>query len=119
MQRSMICSQAARTSRWWASFITCVPAVPGHGPSSCWNNSACRRQRTGLPAATPAECGAGSAGPGARRRAPPVLLPPQYLEEADRLAHRIAVIGRGKIITCGTADQLKDQAGGGVVELRV
>ena len=48
-----------------------------------------------------------------------VLLTTQYLEEADRLAHRIAVIDRGKIITCGTADQLKDQAGGGVVELRV
>lgn len=48
-----------------------------------------------------------------------VLLTTQYLEEADRLAERIAVIDHGRIISEGTGDQLKDQVGGAVVELSV
>lgn len=47
-----------------------------------------------------------------------VLLTTQYLDEADRLAARIAVIDRGRIIAEGTADELKYQLGGDVVELR-
>ncbi|MBX7159429.1 MAG: ATP-binding cassette domain-containing protein [Acidimicrobiia bacterium] len=46
-----------------------------------------------------------------------VLLTTQYLEEADRLAKRIAVIDRGLIIAEGTPDELKSQMGGTVVEL--
>jgi ABC-2 type transport system ATP-binding protein len=48
-----------------------------------------------------------------------VLLTTQYLEEADRLADRIAVINHGRLVCEGTADQLKDKAGAAVVELQV
>src|SRR6267142_1143743 len=48
-----------------------------------------------------------------------LLLTTQYLEEADRLAHRIVIIDRGNIIAGGTADQLKAERGGDVIELRV
>jgi ABC-2 type transport system ATP-binding protein len=48
-----------------------------------------------------------------------VLLTTQYLEEADRLAGRIAVIDHGRLVCEGTADQLKDKVGAAVVELRV
>src|SRR6056297_856737 len=48
-----------------------------------------------------------------------VLLTTQYLEEADRLAARIAVIDQGRIVTEGTADELKDALGGSVLEVSV
>jgi ABC-2 type transport system ATP-binding protein len=48
-----------------------------------------------------------------------VLLTTQYLEEADQLADRIAVIDHGRLVSEGTAPQLKDRVGGAVVELRV
>ena len=48
-----------------------------------------------------------------------VLLTTQYLDEADRLAHRIGVIDRGVVVQEGTADQLKDAVGGSVLELVV
>lgn len=48
-----------------------------------------------------------------------VLLTTQYLEEADRLAHNILVIDKGKMIAEGTADELKNQIGGDVVEMTI
>jgi ABC-2 type transport system ATP-binding protein len=48
-----------------------------------------------------------------------ILLTTQYLEEADRLADRIAVIDGGLVIAEGTASQLKDRLGEDVVDLRV
>jgi hypothetical protein len=41
-----------------------------------------------------------------------VLLTTQYLEEADRLADRIAVLDGGRVVADGTPDQLKEQVAG-------
>lgn len=48
-----------------------------------------------------------------------LMLTTQYLEEADNLADRIAVIDLGAVIAEGTADELKDRMGGEVLELHV
>lgn len=48
-----------------------------------------------------------------------VLLTTQYMEEADHLADRIAVIDSGSIVAQGTAGELKDRLGGDVLQARV
>jgi daunorubicin resistance ABC transporter ATP-binding subunit len=52
-----------------------------------------------------------------RRMGTTVLLTTQYLEEADRLAQRIAVVDRGRIAAQGTAPQLKAGIGGSVLSV--
>ncbi len=48
-----------------------------------------------------------------------VLLTTQYLEEADQLADRIAVINQGKIIAEGTSSELKASVGTGTLSLQL
>ena len=47
-----------------------------------------------------------------------ILLTTQYLDEADELADRIAVLDRGRIVAEGTADELKRRIPGGHVRLQ-
>ncbi len=54
-----------------------------------------------------------------RRDGTTVLLTTQYLEEADRLAQRIAVVDRGRIVAEGTAAELKATVGTEVLAVRV
>lgn len=48
-----------------------------------------------------------------------VLLTTQYLEEADQLADRIAVIDKGRIIAEGTPNELKASIGGKTLTIRL
>jgi len=48
-----------------------------------------------------------------------ILLTTQYLEEADQLADKIAVIDRGGVIAEGTADELKSKVGHEHLELKL
>jgi ABC-2 type transport system ATP-binding protein len=45
-----------------------------------------------------------------------VFMTTHYMEEAERVAHRIAIIDHGKIVAMGTAQQLKAQIGAETLE---
>lgn len=53
-----------------------------------------------------------------RERGMTIFLTTQYLEEADRLADKVAIISRGRIVAEGTPAELKRQVGEEVVELQ-
>jgi ABC-2 type transport system ATP-binding protein len=46
-----------------------------------------------------------------------VLMTTQYLDEADRLATRVAIVDRGRTVAVGTPDELKRRVGGDVLEI--
>lgn len=48
-----------------------------------------------------------------------ILLTTHYLEEADRLSHRVAIIDRGKIMATGAPEELKSAIEGDSVSLRM
>jgi ABC-2 type transport system ATP-binding protein len=48
-----------------------------------------------------------------------ILLTTQYLDEADALADYLYVIDRGKLITEGTSEELKQSLGQDIIELKV
>lgn len=48
-----------------------------------------------------------------------VLLTTQYLEEADQLADRLAVIDHGKLIAAGTSRELKASVGSGTLKIHL
>src|SRR6516162_5198727 len=48
-----------------------------------------------------------------------ILLTTHYLEEADRLASRLAIIDRGQIVAAGTPDELKGELHGDAVHLEL
>jgi len=48
-----------------------------------------------------------------------VLLTTHYLEEADRLASRLAIVDRGRVVTSGTPDELKGELRGDVVQVEL
>ena len=48
-----------------------------------------------------------------------VFLTTQYLEEADRLAHEVAIMDRGRIVAQGTPAELKASIGADVVTVRL
>jgi|CZKW01.1.fsa_nt_gi ABC-2 type transport system ATP-binding protein len=48
-----------------------------------------------------------------------VLLTTQNMEEAGQLANGIVVLDAGRVVTAGTADELKDTLGGNMPEVRV
>jgi ABC-2 type transport system ATP-binding protein len=56
---------------------------------------------------------------GLRERGTTVFLTTHYLEEADALADRLAIIDHGRIVAEGTADALKRQVAGDVITLGV
>jgi ABC-2 type transport system ATP-binding protein len=48
-----------------------------------------------------------------------VLLTTHYLEEADRLASRLAIVDRGRVVTSGTPDELKGELRGDALQVEL
>ncbi|MEN6610973.1 MAG: ATP-binding cassette domain-containing protein [Methanoregulaceae archaeon] len=54
----------------------------------------------------------------AREKNITIILTTHYMEEADRLCNRIAIIDHGKIIALDTPERLKDSLGGDLITIR-
>jgi ABC-2 type transport system ATP-binding protein len=54
----------------------------------------------------------------AREKGITIILTTHYMEEADRLCNRVAIIDHGRIVALDTPDRLKDAIGGDVVNIR-
>src|SRR5919198_2445212 len=48
-----------------------------------------------------------------------ILLTTHYLEEADRLASRLAIVDRGRIVAQGSPDELKSELGGDTLHVEL
>jgi len=48
-----------------------------------------------------------------------ILLTTHYLEEADRLAHRVAIVSRGKVVVAGAPEALKQELRGDAVTVEI
>ncbi len=48
-----------------------------------------------------------------------ILLTTHYLEEADRLAQRLAIVDRGRIVASGTPEQLKGELRGDALQIEL
>jgi ABC-2 type transport system ATP-binding protein len=48
-----------------------------------------------------------------------ILLTTHYLEEADRLAQRLAIVDRGKVVASGTPEELKGQLRGDAIQIEL
>ena len=55
----------------------------------------------------------------AREERMTILLTTHYLEEADRLASRLAIVDRGRIVARGTPDELKAELEGDAVQVEL
>jgi ABC-2 type transport system ATP-binding protein len=55
----------------------------------------------------------------AREEQMTILLTTHYLEEADRLASRLAIVDRGRIVVEGTPDQLKSDLQGDAIQIEL
>src|ERR1700751_6052057 len=55
----------------------------------------------------------------ARERGKTVLLTTHYLEEADQLAARLAIVDRGKVVASGAPDELKRELRGDAVQVQL
>ena len=48
-----------------------------------------------------------------------ILLTTHYLEEADRLASRLAIVDRGRVVATGTPDELKSELRGDAIQVEL
>ena len=55
----------------------------------------------------------------ARQEGMTILLSTHYLEEADRLASRLAIVDRGRIVARGTPDELKSELHGDTIQIEL
>jgi ABC-2 type transport system ATP-binding protein len=55
----------------------------------------------------------------AREERMTILLTTHYLEEADRLAARLAIVDRGRIVARGTPDELKGELAGDTIQVEL